>query len=65
MFLRPTNEERKTHVPEFTVLHAPEFQANPEIDGTQSSTFIIVNLPLQPAPVSRFQTLQNFKGSTL
>ncbi|MBI4343101.1 MAG: phosphoenolpyruvate carboxykinase (ATP), partial [Candidatus Omnitrophica bacterium] len=29
--------------PEFTVLHAPHFQAEPERDGTNSSTFIIVH----------------------
>ena len=29
--------------PEFTVLHAPHFQAVPEIDGTNSEAFIIAN----------------------
>src|SRR5690606_12219229 len=36
MFLRPTLEERAKHVPKFTVLHAPEFKADPTIDGTNS-----------------------------
>jgi len=43
MFLRPTKEQRRTHVPEFTVLHAPTFKADPAIDGTRSETFIIIN----------------------
>jgi phosphoenolpyruvate carboxykinase (ATP) len=43
MFLRPSATERQSHEPEFTVLHAPTFEANPAVDGTNSSTFIIVN----------------------
>lgn len=44
MFRRPTGEELKSFKPEFTVLHAPEMQANPKKDGTRSSTFILVHL---------------------
>ncbi|MEB2312586.1 MAG: phosphoenolpyruvate carboxykinase (ATP) [Sorangiineae bacterium] len=43
MFIRPTTEERSKAVPEFTVLHAPEFQADPATDGTNSGAFVIVN----------------------
>ena len=43
MLLRPTRAQRARHVPEFTVLHAPHFKADPQIDGTNSETFIIVN----------------------
>jgi phosphoenolpyruvate carboxykinase (ATP) len=43
MFLRPTAEELKTHRAEFTVIHAPKFQAVPERDGTRSEAFIIIN----------------------
>jgi phosphoenolpyruvate carboxykinase (ATP) len=43
MFLRPSREARREHVPEFTVLHAPTFKADPAIDGTRSETFIIIN----------------------
>ena len=32
------------HVPEFTVISAPEFQADPAQDGTRSSTFILLDL---------------------
>ena len=43
LFLRPTPEELAAHVPEFTVIAAPEFEAVPERDGTRSSTFILVD----------------------
>ena len=44
MFLRPTLAELAAFTPGFQVLHAPEFQADPAIHGTKSSTFIVVNL---------------------
>ena len=43
LFLRPTPEELATHVPEFTVIAAPEFEADPERDGTRSSTAILLD----------------------
>lgn len=43
MFIRPGKEELKNHDPEFTVLAAPQFQADPEVDGTRSNTFILCN----------------------
>ncbi len=45
MFIPLTEEaEMREHDPEFTVLHAPEFLADPERDGTRSQTFIILHL---------------------
>lgn len=41
MFINPSDEELKEHDPDFTVLAAPKFKADPEIDGTRSSTFIL------------------------
>ena len=43
MFLRPERSELASMEPEFTVLHAPGFTADPEVHGTRSPTFIIVN----------------------
>jgi phosphoenolpyruvate carboxykinase (ATP) len=43
MFIRPSAEELKVHEPEFTVLAAPHLKADPEKDGTRSSTFILCN----------------------
>jgi phosphoenolpyruvate carboxykinase (ATP) len=43
LFIRPTLAELETHVPEFTVIAAPEFEAVPERDGTKSGTFIVAD----------------------
>ena len=43
MFIRPDAAELPTFDPNFTVLHAPEFQADPARHGTRTSTFIILN----------------------
>jgi phosphoenolpyruvate carboxykinase (ATP) len=43
LFVRPTEEQLKTHHPEFTIVSAPDFQADPQRDGTRSEAFIIVN----------------------
>ncbi|MCI0395377.1 MAG: phosphoenolpyruvate carboxykinase (ATP) [Chloroflexi bacterium] len=44
MFLREMNPE-KLHrfVPEFTVIDMPQFHADPQFDGTNSQTFILVD----------------------
>ena len=44
LFIRLTPQQLTDHVPEFTVIQAPSFQANPEEDGTNSEAFIILNL---------------------
>ncbi|MFN8571050.1 MAG: phosphoenolpyruvate carboxykinase (ATP) [Gemmatimonadaceae bacterium] len=44
MFIRPELSELPTFNPNFTVLHAPEFQANPERHGTRTGTFIVLHL---------------------
>lgn len=43
MFLRPKPSELGSMAPDFTILHAPEFQADPERHGTRTGTFIVVN----------------------
>lgn len=43
LFVRPSNEELKTHRPEFTILCAPQFQAEPQRDGTRTEAFVVVN----------------------
>lgn len=43
LFIRPTAEELSNFKPEFTVICAPGFKANVEIDKTNSEAFIIIN----------------------
>jgi len=44
MFLEPaTHDELRRFVPQFTIVCAPNFQGVPEIDSTNSGTFIILN----------------------
>jgi len=43
LFIRPTAEELKTHKPDFTIVSAPSFLADPKRDGTNSEVFVIVN----------------------
>ncbi|HET7625046.1 MAG TPA: phosphoenolpyruvate carboxykinase (ATP), partial [Verrucomicrobiae bacterium] len=45
MFIRESNAENLArHIPEFTILHAPDFHAIPETDGTRSEAFILLDL---------------------
>jgi phosphoenolpyruvate carboxykinase (ATP) len=44
MFLKNgTLEAQRRHVPDFTIICAPGFQASPMADGTRSETFIVLN----------------------
>ena len=35
MFIRPTEKELESFEPEWTVINAPGFMADPEVDGTR------------------------------
>ncbi|WP_053992754.1 phosphoenolpyruvate carboxykinase (ATP) [Mangrovimonas sp. TPBH4] len=43
MFLRPTEEELLGFEPEWTIVNAPGFMANPEEDGTRQHNFAILD----------------------
>jgi len=43
MFIEPTREELEGFEPGFTVLHAPEFTADPAVHGTRTGTFVVLN----------------------
>jgi phosphoenolpyruvate carboxykinase (ATP) len=43
MFLRPTEEELRGFTPEWTVINAPGFMADPAVDGTRQHNFAILN----------------------
>ncbi len=45
MFIPVTDtDERRAHTPQFTVISAPGFKADPAIDGTRSEAFILLHL---------------------
>jgi phosphoenolpyruvate carboxykinase (ATP) len=43
MFIRPRAAELEDFEPAFTILHAPDFKAIPQQDGTRSETVVLVN----------------------
>ncbi len=43
MFIRPDKERLAQHSPEFTVFHAPHFEADSQEEGLNSQCFVIVN----------------------
>lgn len=43
MFLRPSMEEIEAFIPEWSVICAPGFKADPEIDGTRQHNFAVIN----------------------
>ncbi|MGI8315727.1 phosphoenolpyruvate carboxykinase (ATP) [Halobacillus mangrovi] len=43
MFIRPSEDEVEELEPEFTVVSAPTFKAEPDVDGTNSEAFIMVS----------------------
>jgi phosphoenolpyruvate carboxykinase (ATP) len=43
LFVQPTREERERPRPAFTIIAAPDFQAEPARDGTRSEVFILLN----------------------
>lgn len=44
LFIRPSQEQLKGFVPNFTIINVPSFRADPVIDGTRSETAILVHL---------------------
>ncbi len=43
MFLRPEQYKLESFDPNFTIICVPEFEADPEVDGTRQKNFAIVN----------------------
>ncbi len=43
LFIRARPEELEEFTPEFTIINTPRFHAVPEIDGTKTEVFILVN----------------------
>ncbi|MEY3538957.1 MAG: phosphoenolpyruvate carboxykinase [Bacteroidota bacterium] len=43
MFIRPSTTDLKNFNPEWQIIHAPNFKANPAIDGTAAENFSIIS----------------------
>jgi phosphoenolpyruvate carboxykinase (ATP) len=43
MFLRPAENELENFAPEWTILHAPSFMADPAVDGTRQHNFAMTS----------------------
>lgn len=43
MFIIPPAEARRDFTPGFTILHAPDFEADPQRHGTRTGTFIVLH----------------------
>src|SRR5690554_22036 len=43
MFLRPTEAELESFEPDWLLIHANQFMADPEVDGTRQANFAILN----------------------
>lgn len=64
MFILPGSlEEYKRCVPEFTIIAAPGFKANPSIDNTNSETFIILNFEKKLAIIGNTEYAGELKKS--
>ena len=44
LFVKPSAAELESHEPEFTIICLNDFDAIPEIDGTRTNAFIMINL---------------------
>jgi len=44
LFIRPTPDELESHEPEFTMMCINDFTSIPEVDGTGSNAFILIDL---------------------
>ncbi len=44
LFIRPSAAELESHEPEFTLMCINDFEAIPEVDGTNSNVFILIDL---------------------
>ncbi len=43
MFLRPAEDELENFTPDWNIIQAPEFKADPKVEGTRQHNFAIVN----------------------
>lgn len=63
MFIQATPEELATFAPEFTVINAPSFHADPEVDGTRSEVFVVIHFGMKLVLIGGTQYAGEIKKS--
>ncbi len=63
MFIRPDWSKTKDHVPEYTIIAAPNFKANPAKDGTRSEAFVLLDFGSKTVLVGGTQYAGEMKKS--
>ncbi|MEE8304431.1 MAG: phosphoenolpyruvate carboxykinase (ATP) [Candidatus Tectomicrobia bacterium] len=43
LFITAQPSEEETYIPEYTIIHAPDFHADPQADTTHSETFVVLH----------------------
>jgi phosphoenolpyruvate carboxykinase (ATP) len=63
MFIRPKTSELAGFTPDYVILHAPEFEADPAIDGVRSSTAIALSFAERKIVIAGTQYAGEIKKS--
>lgn len=63
LFIRPTADELAAHRPEFTLIFVPDFQADPEVDGSKTETCIALNFRTRTVIIAGTQYAGEMKKS--
>ena len=63
MFIRPSTQELAGFEPDYVILHAPEFEADPAIDGVRSSTAIALSFAERQIVIAGSQYAGEIKKS--
>ena len=63
MFIEADPSDLASFKPEFTVIHTPDYEADPEVDGTNSTTFILVNFGAREVLIGGTQYAGEIKKS--
>jgi len=63
MFIRPKTNELSGFEPDYVILHAPEFEADPEIDGVRSATAIALSFAERTIVIAGTQYAGEIKKS--
>jgi phosphoenolpyruvate carboxykinase (ATP) len=63
MFIQPDRDQLAKHIPQFTVINAPNFHADPEVDGTHSAVFVVIHFGLRLVLIGGTQYAGEIKKS--